>query len=197
MKRTICMVFLIALMVHAASGQQHNYSIHPNDASQLELRVFKTGLYRGKAHTFLFPDYRGTLVYDVHTPEASHIELTLDAGSIKCLDTWLSTKELKTVQQYALNEMLAASRYPKLLFVSSDMRQIAESHFEVRGTLTIRGIAKPATVDVTLQESDEVLMFRGSARVLLTDYGLKPPTALLGAIGTKNELEFSFSLELR
>jgi len=90
-----------------------------------------------------------------------------------------------------------ASRYPRLLFVSSDMRQIAESHFQVRGTLTIRSIAKPATVDVTLQESDEVLMFRGTARVLLTDYGLKPPTTLLGAIGTKNEMEFSFSLELR
>jgi len=197
MKRTICIAFLIALMVHAASGQQHSYSIQPNDASQLELRVFKTGLYRGKAHTFLFPDYRGTLFYDVHTPEASHIDLTLDAGSIKCRDTWLSAKDLKTVQEYALNEMLAASRYPRLLFVSSDMRQIAESHFEVRGTLTIRGIAKPATVNVALQEFDEVLMFRGTARVLLTDYGLKPPTALLGAIGTKNEMEFSFSLELR
>jgi len=63
--------------------------------------------------------------------------------------------------------------------------------------LTIRGIAKPATVNVALQEFDEVLMFRGTARVLLTDYGLKPPTALLGAIGTKNEMEFSFSLEVR
>jgi hypothetical protein len=49
----------------------------------------------------------------------------------------------------------------------------------------------------TIQESDEVLMFRGTARVLLTDYGLKPPAAPLGAIGTKNEMEFSFSLELR
>ena len=197
MKRTICIAFLMALMVHAASGEQHHYSIQPNDASQLELRVFKTGLYKGKAHTFLFPDYSGTLVYDVHTPEASHVELTLDAGSIKCLDTWLSAKDLKTVQGYALNEMLAAGRYPKVLFVSSDMRQIAEDRFEVRGTLTVRGIAKPATVDLTLQESAEVLMFRGTARVLLTDYGLKPPTALLGAIGTKNEMEFSFSLELR
>jgi polyisoprenoid-binding protein YceI len=197
MKRMICIASLMALVVQGASGRQHNYSIQPNDASRLELRVFKTGLYRGKAHRFLFPDYTGTLVYHVQAPEASHIELTLDAGSIKCLDTWLSAKELKTVQEFARNEMLAAGRYPKVLFVSSAIRRIAESRFEVRGTLTIRGIAKPATVDVTFQESDEVLMFRGTARVLLTDYGLKPPTALLGAIGTKNEMEFSFSLKLR
>jgi hypothetical protein len=32
---------------------------------------------------------------------------------------------------------------------------------------------------------------------LTLDYGLKPPSALLGTIGTKNEMEFSFSLELR
>jgi polyisoprenoid-binding protein YceI len=197
MKQTICIAFLVSLIVHAASGQPHTYSIQPNDASRLELRVFKTGLYKGKAHTFLFPDYRGTLVYDARTPEASHVEVTLDAGSIKCLDTWLSAKDLKAVQEYALNEMLAAGRYPKVLFVSSDIRQVAEDRFEVRGTLTIRGIAKPATVDLTLQESVEVLVFRGTATVLLTDYGLKPPRALLGAVGTKNEMEFSFSLELR
>jgi len=58
MKRTICIAFLMALMGQAASGRQNNYSIRPNDASRLELRVFKTGLYRGNAHTFLFPDYR-------------------------------------------------------------------------------------------------------------------------------------------
>jgi polyisoprenoid-binding protein YceI len=197
MKRSICVAFLMGLMVHAASAQHHRYSIHPNDASRLELHVFKTGLYRGKSHTFLFPSYRGTLVHDIHTPEASHIELTLDAGSVKCLDTWLSAKDLKTVQEYALNEMLAANRYPEILFVSSDMHSVGENRFEVLGALTIRGITKPATVDVTFQESDALLMFRGTATVRLTDYGLKQPKALLGTIGTKNEMEFSFSLELR
>jgi hypothetical protein len=33
--------------------------------------------------------------------------------------------------------------------------------------------------------------------LMVTDYGLKQPKALLGTVGTKNEMEFSFSLELR
>jgi polyisoprenoid-binding protein YceI len=185
------------LMVHAASAQEHRYSIQPDEVSRLELHVFKTGLYRGKSHTFLFPSYRGTLVHDIHTPEASHIELTLDAGSVQCLDTWLSANDLKTVQEYTVNEMLAANRYPEIHFVSSDLHSAGEKRFEVLGALTVRGITKPTTVAVTLQESDDVLMFRGTATVRLTDYGLKPPKALLSTIGTKNEMEFSFSLELR
>ena len=38
-------------------------------------------------------------------------------------------------------------------------------------------------------------MFEGAATVRLTDYQLKPPSALLGAIGTKNEMTVSFTLK--
>ena len=34
----------------------------------------------------------------------------------------------------------------------------------------------------------------GLARVRLTDFGLKPPTTALGAIGTRNEMAFHFVL---
>ena len=35
-------------------------------------------------------------------------------------------------------------------------------------------------------------MLEGTALIRLTDYGLKPPTAAPGAIGTKNEMSFHF-----
>jgi hypothetical protein len=37
----------------------------------------------------------------------------------------------------------------------------------------------------------------GSGEVKLRDYGLKPPSAALGAIGTKNEMAVSFRLTAR
>jgi hypothetical protein len=36
--------------------------------------------------------------------------------------------------------------------------------------------------------------FTGSATVRITDFGLKPPSAALGVIGTKDEMTFSFVL---
>jgi polyisoprenoid-binding protein YceI len=143
----------------------------------------------------LFPSYTGTFLYDAQTPEASRIELRLAADAMKCVDAWLNSKDLKSVQEYAINDMLVADQYPEIHFTSSEIRRLATSHFEVRGTLTIRGTGRPYTVDVTLQEdSVKSLVFRGAATIRLTDYGLKLPKALLGTIGTKDEMEFAFTL---
>jgi hypothetical protein len=61
------------------------------------------------------------------------------------------------------------------------------------GTLSLRGIAKPNVITV-VPAADGSPRFEGSAIVRLTDYGLKPPSAALGAIGTKNEMMFTFVL---
>jgi polyisoprenoid-binding protein YceI len=186
-----------AVLFLASTAHAQRYAIRPAEASRLELRVAKTGLYKGKVHVFSFPRYEGTLNYDAARPEASQIILTLTAGAIKLMDTWLSPKDFKSVQEYALKDMLAAGKYPDITFASSQIRAVDATHFEVRGLLTIRGMAKPSTVSVSLQPgAGESLRFQGNAIIRLTDYGLKPPTAALGLVGTKDEMEFSFTLTL-
>jgi polyisoprenoid-binding protein YceI len=177
-----------------AAAQQH-YAIQPGAGSRMELRVAKTGLYSGKVHIFNFPSFSGSLTYHAAHPEASHVRLTLAAGQIKLADRWLSEKDFKEVQRYALEEMLDAGRNPEITFVSNEIVAIDATHFKVGGMLAIRGLAKPAVVNVVLISAEQgVLRFEGSAVVRLTDYGLKPPKAALGLIGTRNEMDFSFSL---
>ena len=178
-------------LVPIALGQPRHYEIEPNDSGKLELRVAKTGLYRGKTHVFVFPQYSGTVDYDAQQPENSRVSVSIPAQDIKLTDTWLSEKDFKSVQEYALNDMLAANKYPEIQFQSTEVHALDSSHFEVRGTLTIRGIAKPSLVRVTLEQGP---LFSGDAVVHLTDYGLKPPKAALGLIGTENDMKFSFSI---
>ena len=91
--------------------------------------------------------------------------------------------------------MLAAETYPKLLFSSASVTRKGANSFDVQGMLTIRGIAKPATVSVVVHSLDErISSVAGQAIVRLKDYGLKPPSAVLGAIGTKNEMTVEFLL---
>lgn len=179
------------LLIPAISAQAERYSIRPNESSKLELRVAKTGLYRGKVHVFTFPNYTGSLLYDAQKPEASQVNVTISSRAIKLIDTWLSEKDLKSVQEYALKDMLTAEKYPDIAFTSTAVRATDSTHFEVRGTLTIRGIAKPSVLNVGL---DSQKRFQGDATIRLTDYGLKPPKAALGLVGTENEMKFSFSL---
>ena len=187
------MVIVLGLTA-SAFAQSQRYELRPNDGSKLELRVAKTGLYRGKVHVFTFPNYTGSLSYDAQKPETSQVSLTISSRDIKLMDTWLSEKDFKSVQAYALKDMLAADKYPDIAFVSTSVRRSDALHLdilEVRGTLTIRGIAKPVSLNVTL---DGVRNLRGDAIIRLTDYGLKPPKAALGLIGTENEMRFSFSV---
>ncbi|HWP85834.1 MAG TPA: YceI family protein [Terriglobia bacterium] len=187
-------LILSACLALPAAAQQH-YAIQPGPGSRMELRVAKTGLYSGKVHIFHFPSFRGALTYDAAHPQTSQVRLTLAAGQIKLADQWLSEKDFKEVQRYALEEMLDAGKYPEITFVSNEIVAMDATRFKAGGMLTIRGLAKPAVVNVVLISAEQgVLRFEGSAVVRLTDYGLKPPKAALGLIGTRNEMDFSFSL---
>ena len=185
------------LAAGAARAEPKRYEIRPTEGSRLELRVYKTGFMRGKVHLFQFPQYSGTLVYDPQKPEASEVRLSISAAAIQLMDTWLSAKDMKSVLEYAQKDMLAAGKFPEIAFASSQVRA-AGAGFEVSGTLTIRGLGKPALINVTLNPGAPAeLAVQGTAKVRLTHYGLKPPTAALGTIGTKDEMDFSVVLLVR
>ncbi len=186
---------LLALATGFLHGEVAAYEIRPAQGARFVLTVEKTGLLSGKKHQFVFGDYQGTLHYDPGAPEHSRVDFSIRSASAVCMDKWVSQKDLKKIQAYALDDMLAAEKYPELHFSSLGVVRKGENTFEVTGTLTIRGILKPATVMVELgRDSGRITSLSGHAVVRLKDYGLKPPTAALGTIGTKNEMTVEFSL---
>ena len=192
--RSMRRVVVFLLSAACVYSQPRSYTVTPSQGSRVELLVTKTGLLRGKQHLFVFDQYEGTLAYDAQNPEASRVTFTVAAKSAVCKDTWLSAKDLPKVQEFALKDMLDAEHNPNVTFTSTAIRAAGDK-FDVQGLLTIRGIAKPAVVSVTLMpRPDGSLGFEGKAEIRLTDYGLKPPSAALGTIGTRNEMALSFVL---
>jgi polyisoprenoid-binding protein YceI len=185
----------MACLAGFAQPETVAYNIRPASGARFALTVEKTGLLSGKKHVFVFDAYQGVLHFDPDAPERSSVELSIQSGSATCIDKWVSEKDLKKIQAYALNDMLAAGRYPELHFSSAGAVRKGAGNFEVEGMLTIRGIARPAKVTVALMEnSGAISSLSGRAVVRLKDYGLKPPTAALGTIGTKNEMIVEFLL---
>ena len=172
-----------------------SFEVRPAADSRFSLTVEKTGLYRGKKHLFLFEKYQGTLQFDPAKPTESQIQLTIDSASAVCKDDWVSAGDLKKVMETTFDDMLAVKRYPTMTFASSAIRELGSVKYEAQGMLTIRGIPKPAVVAVQLNASDPGrLRLDGSAKIKLTDYNLKPPSAILGAIGTKDEMTLNFTI---
>jgi polyisoprenoid-binding protein YceI len=188
-------VSLLLLLATSAHGESRTYTIQPAPGTRVELRVTKTGFLRGKQHLFVFERYKGAVTYDPGKPEASEVSMMIESASAVCKDTWVSAKDLRKIQEFALKDMLDAGNHPNITFSSTSIRPARDGKYEVEGTLTIRNVAKPAIVLVALSSHKETsLTATGTAEIRMTDYGLKPPTAALGTIGTKNEMSFSFEI---
>jgi hypothetical protein len=150
--------------------------IAPGPENHIRLEVLKTGLMKGKKHVFEFPVYRGK-----GERNPNRYEISLDARRIECKDDWLKAADLKKVAAYAVKDMLDAERHPEIVYKSES------------GLLTIRG--KSAPIGVVYKETSPNV-FEGSATVDMRLFGLKPPTAALGAIGTDPWMKLSFKIQL-
>ena len=187
--------FLLLLTAAVAPAATEVYNIRPVPGTSIELTVEKTGLLSGKKHLFSFREYGGTLMFDRDAPERSTVALSIESASALCSDAWLSAKDLRKVQEYAVKDMLAADRYPRITFRSTALTRVDANRFQAQGMLTIRGISKPVSLMVSLRaDSSGAPIIEGVSVIRLTDFGLKPPTAALGTIGTRNEMPFRFAL---
>jgi polyisoprenoid-binding protein YceI len=191
-------VVALGLFGSSLLAQAARYEIQPTSNSRLALEVYKTGFMSGKKHVFLFERYAGTLDYDAKAPQNSRVELSIESASLVLTDTWLSKDDMRKVREHAETEMLVIGKFPRIQFSSNKVTRSPDGSFEVAGNLTIREKTMPVTTTVKLTgDPGDTLRFTGKAEVKLRDYGLKPPSALLGAISTKNEMTLEFVLFAR
>jgi polyisoprenoid-binding protein YceI len=196
LRGTLRLSILFLLIANTLFGQALSYRIEPSAASRFALEVFKTGLMSGKKHLLVFERYHGRLDYDAVDPEESSVVLVIEAASLVVQDDWVNENERRKIADEALNKQLMAGQHPEIRFRSvAILAAEGPDRYEVQGELTIREVTKPVAVQVTLREQGENLIFEGEAAVKMKDYGMKPPSAVLGLIGTKNEMVVRFQLE--
>jgi polyisoprenoid-binding protein YceI len=178
----------------AAAGDPVPYNLKPRPENRFVLEVTKTGLMSGKKHLLEFGKYEGRIRFDSEVPVRSSVELEVKAGDVAVRDTWVSEKDRKKIHDYAVNDMLQSAMHPVIRFVSTSAESAGDA-VKLRGDLTVRGQTKPVVVMVKLKESgDGFLVFEGQSSFRMTIFGLKPPTAALGTIGTKDEMLLTFLL---
>lgn len=170
------------------SDWQTVYTISPSADSTLALEVMKTGLMGRKKHVLFFENFAGELSYIREHPESSRLDISIDALSVVCRDEWLKPKQQRLVTEYARKEALAADRHPEIRFASTRISAKALRGFVVEGVLTLRGTGRNVRVNVVLNPMKRNrLQIDGDATLKLSDFGIHPPSMLLGLVGTKDE----------
>jgi polyisoprenoid-binding protein YceI len=82
-----------------------------------------------------FSDFAGTIQYNHEAPEQSSVSFTIQAASI---DTRTADRDTHLRSE----DFFFVDRHPEITFVSSTITRKASNQYDVRGTLTIRGVAK-------------------------------------------------------
>jgi polyisoprenoid-binding protein YceI len=67
---------------------------------------------------------------------------------------------------------------------------------KARGLLRIAGVEREVVLDLTTERREASLTVKGRVDLLMTDYGIKPPTAMLGMLKTDPKVTVTFETVL-
>ena len=178
-------------------AQKAAFDIRPTPESRFALEVYKSKLWEGRKHTFVFDRFDGVLDFDPERSEKSSVRFVIKSGSARCIDDWVKPNQIKDIERAAVAETMAAKEYPEMTFQSATVIRTSSEHYDVQGMLTIRGRAEPVTITLKTSPREGGIWVEGSSRIRLSDFGLKPPRGVFGVrvfIGTKDEMSVVFSL---
>jgi polyisoprenoid-binding protein YceI len=124
---------------------------------------------------------------------------SVDLTTIRICMKVLSIKsDMGRVMDNKTYEALKAGTYPEILFtVNTPMRLVqvrdCRTVITIKGELALAGVSRPVTMLVkTFEVRQGTLSFEGSQRINMSDYGVKPPTALFGTMRAGPDITIRF-----
>ncbi|ESQ89257.1 hypothetical protein ABAC460_13245 [Asticcacaulis sp. AC460] len=134
--------------------------------------------------TVAFDKITGGFDYDPAKPELAKLDVTVEAGA---LDSGMDARDGDLKGPGFFN----VAAFPTITFSSTRLVPVDATHARVEGQLTLLGVTKPVTLDVTFNGFGTGMMgdtragFIATAAIQRSDFGMK---TYLPAIGDKVDL---------
>ena len=97
-----------------------------------------------------------------------------------------------------MHKALQVSEHPDIVFRLLRFEPGAGSAGSLRGigVLKIAGVVREVALDITTERKNSTLCVRGQVKLLMTDFGIKPPVAMLGMLKTDPKVTVTFETVL-
>jgi polyisoprenoid-binding protein YceI len=174
------------------------YKLDPT-LGKFTVQAFASGLLSALGHspTFAVRDFSGSMQFDRDEIRSMILELTIRADSLELLDR-VRESDRREIIDRTRREVLATSSYPVIAYRSDEVAEepIAPGRFRVRivGHLSLHGLTRPYRVDCELRIYGDGIRLFGECLLLPSEYGIRPVTALAGAIRLEDRLRISFDI---
>jgi polyisoprenoid-binding protein YceI len=137
-------------------------------------------------------------------------EFTLDGTTLKSINTAnleMQTKSIKSKKQSSMMDnrtysTLKADQNPKIKFALTKVNSLkangAEYAISLNGNLTLAG--STLNTELTMKAkvlSNNILEFSGTKKLKMSDYGIKPPSFMMGALKVGDEVTITYTIQLK
>lgn len=170
---TTALALLVAQGV-CAQDSRFNYAIDDSQ-SDVEARVHFWGI---ASKTARFPDMHGAITLDPSHADSIQMNVVVDARTLTTGDS--QSKILRG------RMFFDAKNHPNVTFAGNVVRFTGERTADVTGSITARGVTRPATIAITFSRSPmesggiEPLSVVGTTRIDRRDFGMKAFPLIVG-----------------
>jgi polyisoprenoid-binding protein YceI len=147
------------------------------DRGTIDFAIGNSKIFRT---TGSFKSWQGAVnVDDAEAPKSS-VEVVVFTDSIQMLDTQ-QTAMLKD------SDFFDVEKFPKMIFESKKIERTGENAFKVEGDITLRGVTRPMTLDVTVADrrpdapaGARYARFRGIGTIKRSQFGMTKYVDMVG-----------------
>ncbi len=124
----------------------------------------------------------------------------LSISNVKAVFAGASVTSESNIMTGKARDALMVREHPEIIFISDGSENVLLNDGKISGTLkgklSLRGVSKSIDVGFSGSIKGDRILISGSEEVNMADYGIKPPTALMGTLKTGEkvtvELRLSF-----
>ena len=137
-------------------------------------------------------------------------EFTVEDNTLKNIHSAtieMQTKSIKSNKNSSLMDnrtysTLKADDYPKIKYIFTKLQSISQSDNETTitllGNLTLAGSTQATDLTMTGKVlSNETIEFTGTKKLLMSRFGIKPPSFVLGALKVGDEVSIDYTITLK
>jgi polyisoprenoid-binding protein YceI len=178
MKKIVISILLLVYPCVFLTAQTYNLNREASKASVLgtsTLHDWESVVEKFKASTKLDGDVLSNVSFEAEVKSIKSGKSGMDKNTYKAMN---------------------ADKYPVIRF-TSDQLKVNGTKLTGTGKLTIAGETRDVPVNMNLEKwNEDSFTVSGSMKMKMSDFGVDPPTAMMGAIKTGDDIEIKIELSL-
>lgn len=181
----IFITLTLLLGFHISGNAQVIYSINPDESSLTIQGTSSVHDWESNVENF-----------DIEITLTESDEANINIESLFFEAEVSSIKSGKRIMDRKTRGALNAGDFPSIQFTFSEIQSVTADSITIAGNLSMAGETKKIVITGLLEMIENGINISGSKDLLMSDYGVKPPTAMAGALKTGDEVTIYFNINL-